>query len=130
MRVLIADDSATQRELLRGLVTRLGYEPEVVADGPPAIAALCAQDGPELALLDWLMPGADGLEVCRAVRASGRTPSPRLAIITGVDLVEIGPLALAAGANLVLAKPATPTELGRFLRGEHALDSAPTRDVA
>ncbi len=121
MRVLIADDSAIQRELLRALVLRLGFEPELVSDGPPAIAALCAPNGPTLALLDWLMPGADGLEVCRAVRASGRSPAPRLAIITAVSLEEIGQPALLAGADLVLAKPATAEAIARFLQGDSVL---------
>lgn len=123
MRVLIADDSAIQRELLRGLVARLGYAPEVVDDGPAAISRLCADDGPTVALLDWVMPGADGLEVCRAVRASGRAGrlQLRLAIITAVDLATMGPEALAAGADVVLSKPASSAELARFLQGERVL---------
>ena len=72
MKMLIADDDPVSRRLLEGTLVRLGHEVVAVADGHAALAAVLAPDGPRLAILDWMMPGADGLEVCR--RASARGP--------------------------------------------------------
>ena len=68
MRILIADDEPVSRRLLEATLARLGHEVVSVADGTAATAALLSPDGPRLAVLDWMMPGADGLAVCRAIR--------------------------------------------------------------
>ena len=68
MRILIADDEVISRTLLQATLKRLGHEVVAVADGAAAIEALLAPDAPRLAILDWMMPGANGLEVCRAIR--------------------------------------------------------------
>lgn len=69
-KVLLADDDNFFRVLLRKNVARWGYETVAVSDGGEAWRALCAPDGPSLAILDWIMPVMDGLEVCRRIRES------------------------------------------------------------
>lgn len=70
MKVLVADDSATIRALLRSSLKRWGFDEVVEAsNGEEAWAQLQAQDAPSLALIDWEMPGLDGVELCRRVRA-------------------------------------------------------------
>ena len=70
MKVLVADDSATIRALLRSALLRWGFDAVVEAsNGEEAWAQLQEQDAPSLALIDWEMPGLDGVELCRRVRA-------------------------------------------------------------
>ena len=68
MRILIADDSIVSRHLLDATLRKWGYEVVVACDGIEAWNALRADDAPKLAILDWVMPGLTGLEVCRNVR--------------------------------------------------------------
>jgi DNA-binding response OmpR family regulator len=105
MKILIADDDRAFRTLLERSIRGWGYEPVVVADGEDAWRELERTDGPQIALLDWVMPGADGLEVCRRVR---RAPLPRyvyLILLTAKtepqDLIS----GLEAGADEFVAKP-------------------------
>ncbi len=69
MRVLIADDSIVSRHLLDATLRKWGYQVVVACDGNEAWAILQAEDAPEIAILDWVMPGLTGPEVCRRVRA-------------------------------------------------------------
>jgi two-component system cell cycle response regulator len=93
-----------------------GYEVEQVGDGDAAAAALSRPDSPEIAILDWMMPGLDGPEVCRRVRAAGAEPYRYLILLTSKsgrdDLVD----GLNAGADEYLSKPFEPTELRARLR--------------
>src|SRR5882724_5820458 len=68
MRILVAEDDAISRTLLERTLQRAGYEVISVENGAKAIAELVKQDGPRLALLDWVMPEMDGVEVCREIR--------------------------------------------------------------
>src|SRR5438045_2641886 len=63
MRLLIAEDQVHLCHLLKGMLCEWGYEPVVVNDGPAALEVLRAADAPRLALLDWIMPGMDGIQV-------------------------------------------------------------------
>ena len=73
MRILIADDDTVSRRILEITLVRLGHEPVMVTNGTDAQEVLLRADGPRLAILDWMMPGADGLAVCRAVRRRAGT---------------------------------------------------------
>ena len=75
MKILIAEDDATSRRMLTALLDKWGYEVIATCDGAHALEALQQPDAPRLAILDWMMPGMDGVEVCRKVRAS---PGPSL----------------------------------------------------
>ncbi len=68
MKILIADDERVSRTLLKAALTKLGHEVVDVDNGIDAIRVLLEPDGPRLAILDWMMPGADGLTVCATVR--------------------------------------------------------------
>ena len=69
MRALVADDDAWSRRIFRAALASIGVEVVEVADGDAAWAVLSGEDSPQIALLDWQMPGADGLELCRRLRA-------------------------------------------------------------
>jgi DNA-binding response OmpR family regulator len=116
MRVLVADDDAVSALGLQALMRSWGYDVIPASDGHEALAVLAAKDAPKLALLDWIMPGVQGPDVCRTVRGwdSGELPylilltsrSARTDIIAGLD----------AGANEYLVKPFDYGELRARLR--------------
>ena len=68
MKVLIAEDDMVSRRLLEATLVKWGYEVVVTCDGTAAWEVLQGVDAPPLAILDWMMPGMDGTEVCRRVR--------------------------------------------------------------
>jgi two-component system cell cycle response regulator len=121
MRILIADDDPVARRVLEGALVRLGHEVIAVADGDQALAALLAPNGPRLAILDWMMPGTDGLEVCRRVR--DRAPYYIYVIIlTSRDRHEDTVACYDAEADEFLTKPLDVVDLRARLRsGERVL---------
>lgn len=122
MRILIADDDPVTRRRLEATLARLGHEITAVADGTRASAALLAPDGPRLAILDWMMPGADGLEVCRAVREQA-AHYVYLIVLTARDRQEDLVEGLDAGADDFLTKPFDALELRARLRsGERVIE--------
>jgi len=121
MKILIADDDLIASRMLEKTLSRLGHEIEVVNDGPDAITALLRPDAPRMAVLDWEMPGADGLVVCRVLR---QRPGPYTYIIllTGRDQPEDVVAGLEAGADDFLRKPFDAAELrARVRSGERVL---------
>ena len=115
MRILIADDEMISRRLLEATLVRLGHEVVAVGDGTAAIQALMAPDGPRLAILDWMMPGADGLAVCRAVRDQADAYIYTI-VLTARDGMEDMITGLDAGADDFLTKPFNALELHARLR--------------
>ncbi len=111
MKILIAEDDVIARCVLETILRKAGYEVAVVVNGQAAWQALQQADGPRLAILDWMMPGMDGLDVCRALRASCAQPYAYILMLTArgqkQDVVE----ALEAGADDYLVKPFDPHEL-------------------
>ncbi|MCU0755803.1 MAG: diguanylate cyclase [Xanthomonadales bacterium] len=111
MRILIADDDLTSRLLLSGVLRRHGYEVVETRDGSAALAAMQAADAPRLAILDWVMPGLDGLEVLQRLRAEVSERPPYIIMLTArggkADVIQ----GLDAGANDYLSKPFDPGEL-------------------
>jgi diguanylate cyclase (GGDEF)-like protein len=110
MRILIAEDEVNLGHLLKEQLSLWGYEAAVVHDGLAALEALRAVDAPRLALLDWLMPGLDGIEVCRRLRQDGYA-YPYLILLTGQGGREQMIEGLAAGADEFLTKPVDAAEL-------------------
>jgi two-component system, cell cycle response regulator len=110
MRLLIAEDDMTSRAVLTAIVKKWGYDPIAVEDGSSAWDIMQKPDAPPLALLDWEMPGMNGLEVCRNIRNSN-PPSPPYIILTSrggkADIVA----GLDAGANDYISKPYDNSEL-------------------
>ena len=115
MRILIADDDSVSRQLLRATLERLGHEVVAVADGSAAIEALLAPDAPRLAILDWMMPGMNGLEVCRAIRERAAA-YVYVVLLTARDAPEDLVTGLDAGADDFLTKPFEANELRARLR--------------
>ena len=119
---MVADDDAFSRRLLEATLVKGGYDVSVSPDGVEAWRALQGTDTPLLAILDWEMPGMDGLEVCRRVRQRAQEPYIYIILLTGrgqkEDIIE----GLEAGADDFLTKPFHPDELRARLRvGERIL---------
>jgi two-component system, OmpR family, response regulator len=113
MRLLVVDDEASVREVLALVLDLSGFEVATAANGSEAIRTL-ALDSPDAVILDVLMPGLDGLEVCRRMRATGdRTPVLMLTARTEVSERVEG---LEAGADDYLVKPFELEELAARIR--------------
>ena len=123
MKLLIAEDDTVIRRLLQVTLSRSGFEVVAVANGRQALEEMQKPDAPRLAVLDWMMPEIDGLDVCRRIRANAGVPYVYILVLTAKgrkeDLVE----GLDAGADDFLTKPFDPQELRSRLRvGQRTLD--------
>ncbi|HYP09143.1 MAG TPA: diguanylate cyclase [Bryobacteraceae bacterium] len=116
MRVLIADDSLLSRRLLEGTLRGWGYDVVVAADGNEAWKILSADNPPSLAVLDWMMPGVTGPELCRLVRKRAAEPYTYILLLTSRnekdDVVE----GMDSGADDYITKPFDKHELKVRLR--------------
>jgi diguanylate cyclase (GGDEF)-like protein len=122
MRILIADDDPVSRRLLERTLQRLGHEVVVVSEGTAARDALLDPAGPRLAILDWMMPGLDGLAVCHAVRQR-EAPYVYLIMLTARDSDADVVAGLVAEADDYLTKPFDALELNaRIQSGERIID--------
>ncbi len=116
MRVLIADDSTVSRHLLEVTLHKWNYDVIVTSDGSEAWAILDQPDAPALAILDWMMPGMTGLEICRRVRKQNREPYTYILLLTSKSLKEDVVEGLEAGADDYVTKPFDQNELNVRLR--------------
>lgn len=107
-RALVIDDSRATRAILRRILTGLGFEVAEAADGLEGIQAVRDLDRCALVLIDWNMPGADGLQVVRALRAEPHPDRPYLVMVTTESETDRMVAALAAGADEYVMKPFTP----------------------
>ncbi len=105
MRTLVADDNADSRTLLMELLPKWGHEVLSVSDGQEAWGALADEDAPRLVILDWIMPGIDGVELCRRLREKDRQNPPYIILLTSRNRTEDIVQALEAGADDYLTKP-------------------------
>jgi len=116
MHVLIADDDAVYRAFLQDLLRKWGYDVTVTCDGGEAWRAV--QDEPQInvAILDWMMPGMDGYEVCRKIKNDLVERDIYTILITGSrlkgDMIKV----LVAGADDYIIKPFEPLDLKIRLR--------------
>src|SRR4029453_7561310 len=111
VRILIAEDEPVSRRLLEQSLGRWGYEPVTCVDGGQAWDGLRRQGAPRVAILEWMMPHMDGLEVCRAARATDLALQPYLILLTGRSKPEDVIAGLKAGAADHLTKPVDRGEL-------------------
>jgi phosphoserine phosphatase RsbU/P len=116
MRVLVADDDAVMRQLLRRTLERWGYDVLAAADGAEAWRILEGADRPDAAILDWMMPGLTGIEVCQRLRQHVPDAGTYLVLLTSKDRTEDAVAALEAGADDHIGKPFAPEELRARVR--------------
>ena len=115
-RILVAEDDVVSRELICTRLQKWGYEVIATDNGLEAMMALRKKDAPTLAIMDWMMPGMDGLEICRRIREVDRVLYVILLSARGskANLLE----GLRAGADDYLVKPFDKDELhARILVG-------------
>jgi putative two-component system response regulator len=109
-KVLIVDDESSARGALEMLLRREGFDVHDASDGPSALAE-CASFRPDLILLDVLMPGLDGFEVCHRIKATPETRLTPVVLITGLSATEDRIRGINAGADDFLSKPIDFNEL-------------------
>ena len=123
MRVLIADDDRMSTLMLQATLERWGFDVVAVHDGNAAWDAVQQQPAPSLAIVDWMMPGIDGVELCRRIRSADLRSYVYVILLTSrvsrQDLIS----GLDAGADDYLTKPFDPDELRARIRvGQRMLD--------
>jgi len=116
MKILLADDEPIARTMLEHWLTGWGYQVVSVRDGEAALNALAADSELRLAIIDWVMPKCDGIEVCRKVRSGASEPYVYLVLLTAKDDKSDIIQGLDAGADDYLVKPCNPLELKVRLR--------------
>jgi diguanylate cyclase (GGDEF)-like protein/PAS domain S-box-containing protein len=133
-RVVIADDSAVSREVLRRLLEAWGYEVTLAKDGAEAWTLLQAGDRPTIAILDWMMPGIEGVELCRRVRELKRHHYTYILLLTAKQETQHIIQGLGSGADDYICKPPNPAELearllvaGRLVAFQESLLAAQER---
>ncbi|BAS29219.1 response regulator transcription factor [Limnochorda pilosa] len=124
-RILVVDDDPRLQAMLRRVLVLEGFEVLQAFDGPAALRML--QDEPvDLVVLDWMLPGVDGLEVCRRVRELGQAP---ILMLTAKDAVEDRVRGLTAGADDYLVKPFATEELVARMRALLRRSQAPAEQL-
>jgi len=111
MKVLVADDDPISRHLLEIGLSNSGYRVVLAADGEEAIQLLHGPDWPRLLVLDWMMPGLDGIEVCRSIRKGPQEPYLYVILLTGNGQPGEIQEGWEAGANDYITKPFELPEL-------------------
>ncbi len=116
MRILIADDDPSFRRLLQDTLTMWGYDVVVAENGNAALKILESEAAPKLAILDWMMPGMSGVEVCRNVRERANHAYTYLLLLTSRQCDEDLVTGMEAGADDYIMKPYKHSELRLRLR--------------
>jgi DNA-binding response OmpR family regulator len=132
-RVLVAEDHYVSRHLLERNLMNWGFTVVTAEDGEEALSILESEDAPPLAILDWMMPKMDGLEVCARVREHANRPYVYLVLLTAKSQKEEIAAGLQAGADDYVIKPFDPDELrARLTVGQRVveLERALARKVA
>ena len=116
MRILVAEDEPVSRLRLKAQLVKWGYDVVLAKDGAEAWAILGRDDAPRLAILDWMMPGMDGPEVCARIREKAAEPYVYVLLLTGKGEKDDVVAGLDAGADDYLTKPFDARELEVRLR--------------
>jgi CheY-like chemotaxis protein len=123
MKILIAEDDTVSRRLLEATLKKFGFEVLSVTNGGAAWAVLQGPDSPSLAILDWMMPEMDGVEICRRVRQLPTATPPYLILLTAKSEKTDVVIGLDSGADDYLTKPFDSSELrARIQVGTHVLE--------
>jgi len=119
MKILVAEDDAVTRRMLVVTLERLGWDVITAEDGNAAwrvFETLKGNDVPEIAVLDWMMPGIEGIEICRRLHTTPGFELVYIILVTSRGGKEDLSYGLAAGANDYIAKPFDPVELEARVR--------------
>ena len=123
MKILIAEDDLTSRRILEAILKKWEYEVVSVQDGTEAWKAVEASDPPPLFILDWMMPGMNGVEFCREIRRIKPPTPPYIILLTSKRQREEVVEGLEAGANDYVRKPFDREELRARIRvGERVVE--------
>jgi len=123
MQVLIAEDDPIYRRMLEAMLVKWGYEVVVACDGVEAWRVLQGTHAPRLAILDWMMPGMDGIQLCHEIRKQGGDPYAYVLLLSGNSDKQNVIAGLDAGADDYITKPFDAQELKVRLRtGQRILD--------
>ena len=121
--VLIAEDNSISRRILESWFEKWDYRVTAVENGLDAWKVLQKEDAPQLAILDWMMPGMDGIELCRRIRSRDQSPYRYVLLLTAKDDKQDVIAGLEAGADDYLTKPFDVDELrARVRAGKRILD--------
>ena len=115
MKILIAEDDPISRRMLEGMLVKWGYEVTAAGDGVKALEVF-RENRPPLAILDWVMPGMDGTEVCRKAREMSGHGSPYIILLASKEFLENIVDGSEKGADDYMAKPFDSEELSLHLR--------------
>lgn len=116
MRILIAEDDPAYRQLLEEVLAMWGYDVVVARNGNEALQVLQAEDAPQLVILDWMMPGLEGVEVCRRIRKDANDYYTYIILLTSLQRDEDLVIGMEAGADDYIFKPFKLNELRVRLR--------------
>lgn len=131
MRILLADDDPLTLRLLKNTLRRSHYETVLARDGQKAFHILTHPPVPEVALLDWMLPGLDGIEICRRLRAQKDASFVYIILLISHDRLKNVTAGLDAGANDYMTKPFDKDELkSRIAVGFRVVDYENSRKVA
>jgi len=111
MRILIAEDDVVSRRVLEATLEKWDYEAIVTSDGAEAWSVLETDDSPRLLILDWMMPGMDGTEICKRLRARPDGDTFYILLLTAKTQKEDIVSGLQAGADDYITKPFHHEEL-------------------
>ncbi|MBM4054237.1 MAG: diguanylate cyclase [Planctomycetes bacterium] len=116
MKILVAEDDPVYRKMLETMLVKWGYEVIICSDGSHAWEILTSGDAPKFVILDWMMPGMDGMEVCRKIRENIKDVYVYILLLTAKnemkDIIE----GMEAGADDYITKPFHANELKVRLR--------------
>lgn len=123
VRILVADHDAFSRAVLTDSLIEWGHDVVEVTDGAEALKLLSEKGAPQVAILDWLMPELDGIQLCREIRVQHLEPYRYILILTSKSEQADLFTALHAGADDYLTKPFSPVELhARLYRAQRTLE--------
>jgi DNA-binding response OmpR family regulator len=114
-RLVIADDSSTILAMVELSVRRDGYQPVTAVDGVEALAAI-REHRPELVIIDAVMPGASGYDVCKALRDDPDGPRPYVIMMTAGGRDSDREKAEESGVDELVTKPFSPSELRKRVK--------------
>ena len=120
-KVLIAEDDPISRRLLEVFLARWGYEVAIAASGTEALQVLESKDAPRLAVIDWMMPGLEGVQVCQKIREHKDRPYTYILLLSARTQKEDLLRGLESGADDYLTKPFDAQELRARLHVGHRI---------